>query len=1275
MFDEDINFEDNFQEYDSIFGGVNPIKQQYQKTKDINKKEKIEKTIEATIEEKEKERKKAKLEEKKIIKVRIAEEEIRQKRKEKINLLNTIDIKNDNTTIQNYYDILENLYDFLYQDNEFYNVLKTKINKLLQYEEILYNEIKKNSSIFNENQNKFDVLNEDLKKYNNKFGIIKNDDKFKTIINKFIKNDKEKINEWINKIDIIKNHISLIPYDENTYLFNNEDILKKFDNVFLSEVFLNNEDNITKTIDQIDQNFIKNYIDLNNLTNDFYNVIDLYLTTNGINDYKKNAQNYLDKILSNINGRQISRLFGDLKYEGYIKHDDIKLKLKGKILFIGDVHGDIVPIINLIRNSNDIGDLTNRENWEDLHIIFLGDVIDPFNGSNARICNDNDYVILNNIKTRMAICDMHLCIFFLIYLALKGANIYYILGNHDIHYAFSNKLFLYLLDCKTKGQFDNLKFYTKFELDIGEEIEDEEIEDEEIEYKNINCLINHTPNTIYNLENFFECHSDWEQKDGENIEHIRVKTKITIDNYQDAYINKSNFNIKDNIYNSKDNLTQNWTNDYLVKTTDGIGYLNKKNLEDKPINTSFLNEYIVNNFNEFSPIIICGHKYKFYDKIFNITVVTENGSNIYKLVENNRVDIDIKNNINELSLDYNTTYYKFNCFDDLKNFDDLTVNESYKTIIWKILEKIMWIKDGRYNYDPEKQHSYTYDHFQYIKSKYLTHDRELNVINSDTINDSGFIYGSIAKCTKNANDEVNCEKRCIIYQPLNYSIKIKLSIENQIYNNNPIFQLFKNSTNSFLCYNPNADNKESVLCPLNDVNGPMNWFNLYVYDPIIVGDDDIKYAFTKNKKELYNVDEINKVGNLINNVIFSNNQFVRDKSELTTNLKRKLREKLIEIDSTINYKHNVYGLLKDDKRVNFDILQPNVKDLINRDVILLRIVRHNINGGENEQTYKYSLNQLSSTTLTYIIFYKHLIETKEQDNTFISFVCTYIKYLLTKDYEKEENKDKKLLIKELVKFFDGKFNYHYNLQDSDNKKYYKSWYEETPEFKSMFKINANRFINQLDFEHSLYDYTDLYYAALFISKNYYFDVKEIMEIIKKNKEKLDNKKYIDVYNIIYKNIKKTTLSYLDYDFMFLICHFIVLLYVCSISNKHFEEILEQCDIKASKLFKLIIDKFNKENILKDINESEDNYNVIELCNKILKDNELIKDKTESKEEKIKDSLDLLDKIRKSIGLESKDNDYLSDSQDMFKYSIEDKHRFNENLIMSTSGGSSDEELF
>ena len=159
-----------------------------------------------------------------------------------------------------------------------------------------------------------------------------------------------------------------------------------------------------------------------------------------------------------------------------------------------------------------------------------------------------------------------------------------------IHYAFSNKLFLYLLDCKTKKKFRNLKFYTSFNLDIGENVDGS---------KKL-CLINHTPNYLYKLENFFECY-----RDGNNNK-IFVKSKVVINRYQDAYIDKSNFNVQDNVYNNISNLTENWTNDYMVKAIRGGAYLNvygNKIGFDK-----------INAFNgPSSKMIICGHQYHFYN--------------------------------------------------------------------------------------------------------------------------------------------------------------------------------------------------------------------------------------------------------------------------------------------------------------------------------------------------------------------------------------------------------------------------------------------------------------------------------------------------------------------------------------------------------------------------------------------------------------------------------------------------------------------------------------
>ena len=281
---------------------------------------------------------------------------------------------------------------------------------------------------------------------------------------------------------------------------------------------------------------------------------------------------------------------------------------------------------------------------------------------------------------------------------------------------------------------------------------------------------------------------------------------------------------------------------------------------------------------------------------------------------------------------------------------------------------------------------------------------------------------------------------------------------------------------------------------------------------------------------------------------------------------------------------------------------------------------------------------------------------------------------MIKEYEQEEKEDKKLFIKKLVKFFNGKFDYYYKLEDSiyKDKKYYKSWYEETQEFKSMFNINANRFINQLDFEHSFIDYIDLYYAILFISKINYFDVKKMFETLKKNKTELNNNDYVNVYKIIFKSIKDTDLSYLGYDFIFLICHFVILLYECSITNKQFEEILEHNDIRATKLIKLIIEKYNKENLFKEIEGSENNYNVIEMCNNILKKNKLIGEENNSFEEKAKDPLSALDELRKKLGFVDESTESYNDSFDISEFS--NKNELNVNMEMA-GGSSSSEELF
>ena len=1070
----------------------------------------------------------------------------------------------------------------------------------------------------------FNNFNTILTEYENNYLIFNDESVMEILIQKInvlnIPNEDEII--LLNGLEKIKsNNIEvkkIKSVDENYYLFDEKKILDNF-NDFLNNLDLKN--NLRQLDNEITNEFKDNYANLNNLTNDFYKLIDLYLYRKNIN-YSKKPEKYLNEILSRLPPIEkdgtivpnVSILIRDLQVKGYLNKgiiyttlkqvkEYIKINKDEKCFFFGDVHGDIIPIINLIKNSSI--DL-ETEDWKKLHFVFLGDVIDPFNNKNPRVCN-NDYIIFNNIKTRTGICDMHLTIFFLIYLTLKGAKVYYIFGNHDIHYAFSNKLFLYLLDCKVQYKFQNLNFYGKLYFENGTKDK---------------YLINHEPSYYYKLYKIFKIVTD------EYI--VKIKSNITIKKYQDFYEDYNNFVVLDGINNEDKYLTNNWTIDYLTFHL-GKSYVR----DDNKLPIGGKKDKDIENYS-----IICGHQYVYYKGIFDIKKISRNS---YTIDEKTNRESILSDNKSIISLDYNSSFYKVNILDKFKGKHD------FRNDIVNVINNI-GREVERYNlkYKPDTDYEdFKYgseklcDYFQNIKSRYSTHEISNKNINSRTIYNSGFVYGLLFQ---NKNDKLI---KKIINQPINYSLRLKLDIEYSIFNNPLYFNTFRNSTNLFLYYKSGIDDKYSMLNNMYENNERMKWFKLYTYDSLI--DSSRKYAFTQNKGEIYKIDKND--GFIINDVIFKDSNFINTDDEFQKNI--------VRLEANVNYTDYVNNLLNDSKRVDNNYVNKYVKKIKTRPFIFddKKRLKRKRGGGNEQQTYKYSLNELSNETMTYIIFYKYLVETSEKYNVLISFVCVYIKYLLTKEYEQEENRNKKLSIKEIYNFFDSKFNlyYSYNINAI---KYYNSWYEETSEFNSMFKINANRFINQLDFENSLYDYIDLYYAVLFISKNIYIDVKNIIKILKENKTKLDNKEYDNVYGIIFKNIKNTTLSYLDYDFIFLICHIILLLYECSISNKQFEEILEQNDIGATKLFKSIINKYNKENLLKEINDSV-NYNVIEICNNILKENNLFEQKSflSNISNIFKKPLDSESKYEKEISLSNNEN------------------KFNREINNGTTGGSSGIELF
>lgn len=1222
-----------------------------------------------------------------------------------------------------------------------------------------------------------------IEDYNKIFYLV-NEQDYNTIkknINLYSIN-KQKNKELTENIDLVNKLAIKYKKLSTGEILDEKNIIEKFDKVFSSKVFKtvikvnrNVESTIGQEINNIDNEFIDNYIDLNTLTNEFYQLINLRLKIYYPNDCLTQPYRYLGEILKKIDilnnnvGVKPINIIDDLVVNNNIikqVEQILTYDPEHKYLFIGDVHGDIIPIISLIRTNNLINidnEIKNEDIWKKLHFIFLGDVIDPFNGKNARITNHENYIVFNNIKTRLAISDMHLSMLFLLYLSFKGANIHYILGNHELNYAFSNKMFLQILYYKSIDKLDNFKFYSKLKFQVQDDK---------------TYLIRHEPGFTYDLSYLFR------------ISDNQLISNIYIENYQDAMIkyqnnqyagddDTGNFLIYQNPVSNDDytTSTDNWTNRYKVSIIGSTSaytntYYTKVNIdgkdykkyllkdsrnsklhfyhseendivpfylkegsydkyylildvienydgdiinvditnrikvsdhddnyqieildeEENEINYSPLETYEDKKYNVFNPSVdeydnvidniiysdgktirnnegklinsklivkkedlneilidigvlndikyyekilkpditkniiteqnvICGHQYKYYTKIFNIVKYGKDKAANIKMNELNNVDIEYNNGI--LSLDYNTSFYKYNIF---AGKHAAFTDQNNKTII-QIVDNLKDSFDDQNTIREDLRvpiSTYTYSYFQTKKLNYMVHAKE--TFSKDNLYDTGFVYGLYIYNDRGVINEK------IKYIPLSYSIKIRTNIEYNVYSNYDIFIKFKSSTNSFLKYNDARNITDSVLVKLQ--NKGIEWYNLYAYEPII-GDNENTYKYTKLKKEYIYQDRqmnFNKlfdtiifhregnyvVNNFVNEGTYRRNSNIRLKAVISEILnddeKRFNLDRINEVfKAQYNSNTNVNGqqvqqslrpiqvqnqyplqgarryvpsttyLNKrqfggSNKFVNESILSPKViksYDTITRDksTKLFKntksyypIIQEKTIVLNTQELNKSSLhiNQLSLSAQVYIIYYKHLTETTN-DNLLISFVCLYIKYLLIK-----ENYDK-LFIKDLIKFFDNKFQYHYS-NINDKKEYTKAWYEETNEFKSMYKIDINRFINQLDFEHSLYDYVDLYYSLLFLSYSKFINLNDIIIKLKDSKLSLTKENYLNIYTFIFNEIKKSTLSYFDYEFINLITHFIVLLYESVISGKNIEVLLENQDIEITKLFKSIINK-------------------------------------------------------------------------------------------------------
>lgn len=125
------------------------------------------------------------------------------------------------------------------------------------------------------------------------------------------------------------------------------------------------------------------------------------------------------------------------------REEDIYLEGRNNCLIFGDIHGDIMPILEVFKTN---GIDTNNLNTYD--IIFLGDVYDPFNNEfiiRSTTYNDNAEEF-NNKLSNFANDDLYLTIIFVLYLAYKGARVFWILGNHDINSCALNPFFYAMMN-------------------------------------------------------------------------------------------------------------------------------------------------------------------------------------------------------------------------------------------------------------------------------------------------------------------------------------------------------------------------------------------------------------------------------------------------------------------------------------------------------------------------------------------------------------------------------------------------------------------------------------------------------------------------------------------------------------------------------------------------------------------------------------------------------------------------------------------------------------
>lgn len=322
---------------------------------------------------------------------------------------------------------------------------------------ILFNKIDENYldyiNTYNEvlHYMKYTIFYENLSGYYNNQPIIKlGDTDFINIFNvmydkppSFVLNQEYMTNLMIDLNQILKTS------DETKYrdgsLYNNILIfLKLIAGTEIKTVdrdYIINRDTVGSSfIDSKDKAILRNliYTAIQQLSDDKLNLLQMLR----ISENKLNLIQGLRQIQQSLQGIYLGYGYSKGKILNNIE-EDIYIQGKNNCLIFGDIHGDIMPILEVFKTKG-----INFNNLYTYDIIFLGDVYDPFN--NEFIIRSTTYdgnaKEFNNKLSNFANDDMYLTIIFVLYLAYKGAKVFWILGNHDINSCALNPFFYAMMN-------------------------------------------------------------------------------------------------------------------------------------------------------------------------------------------------------------------------------------------------------------------------------------------------------------------------------------------------------------------------------------------------------------------------------------------------------------------------------------------------------------------------------------------------------------------------------------------------------------------------------------------------------------------------------------------------------------------------------------------------------------------------------------------------------------------------------------------------------------